>query len=165
MGMLNVAAAHLNGKEKDEAYEALERSVELATEEDDLYQLAFAQRELANFCMYEKQDYKEAMKMANEAVDTAQKDDDKVGEGMGTMLVALCHALTDENGKALTAANEAQELYQEAGFPVGEAQALWMIAELKALDDKYEAALEAAEERLSIFREMKDLKMEAKTLE
>merc|ERR1712113_777213 len=77
--MLNVAAAHLNGKEKDEAYEALERSVELATEEDDLYQLAFAQRELANFCMYEKQDYKEAMKMANEAVDTAQKDDDKAG--------------------------------------------------------------------------------------
>merc|ERR1712190_226773 len=32
-------------------------------------------------------------------------------------------------------------------------------------DDKFEAALEAAEERLSIFREMKDLKMEAKTLE
>merc|ERR1719336_736776 len=115
--------------------------------------------------MFEKQDYKEALKQANEAVDTAQKDEDKTGEGMGTMLVALCQSLNDENGKALTAANEAQELYQEAGFPLGEGQALWMIAELKALDDKYEAALEAAEERLSIFREMKDMRMEAKTLE
>merc|ERR1719346_546807 len=84
---------------------------------------------------------------------------------MGTMMVALCQALQEENGKALNAANDAQELYQEASFPVGEAQSLWMIAELKALDDKYEAALEAAEERLSIFREMKDMKMEAKTLE
>jgi len=162
--MLEAAATHVKNKEKDEAAEAYEKAVDLAQEENDLRQAAAAQREWATFLMFEKGEYKEALKMANEAVDTAQQDDDKVGEAMGTMLVAFAHNFLDENSKALSACNDAQEMYQEVGYPEGEAQALWMIAELKALDGKFEAALEAAEERLSIFREVKDIKSEAKTL-
>uniref|UniRef100_A0A7S1QFM9 Carrier domain-containing protein n=1 Tax=Alexandrium catenella TaxID=2925 RepID=A0A7S1QFM9_ALECA len=162
--MIEASATHIQAKEKDEALEAIEKAVDLAQEDNDLQTTAYAQRELATFLMFEKEDYKEALKTAQSAAESAQQDDDKVGEGKATLQVAFAYSLMEENSKALAACNDAQEMYQECGNLEGEAQALAMIAELKAFDGKFEAALEAAEERLSIFREMKDLKNEAKTL-
>lgn len=162
--MIEASQVHINSKERDEALEALEKAVDLAQEDNDLYGTAYAQRQLATFYMFEKDDVKEGLKTANSAAETAQQDEDKVAEALATMQVAFAHNLQDENSKALTACNDAQELYQEAGYPEGEANALEMIAELKAYDGKFEAALEAAEERLSIYRELKDVAGEAKAL-
>merc|ERR1719330_1001159 len=145
--MVEAATVHLASKENDECAEALDKAIDLAQDENDLQTVAYAQRELANFLMFNKKDYKEAVKAANNAVDTAQQDDDKVSEGLATMQVAFAHNFADDNSKALNSCNDAQELYQEAGYPEGEAMALRMIAEIKAFEGKFEAALEAAEER------------------
>merc|ERR1719330_1387452 len=89
--MVEAAAVHLASKENADAAEALDKAIDLAQDENDLQTVAYAQRELANFLMFNKKDYKNAAKEANNALDTAQQDEDKINEGLAQMQVAFAH--------------------------------------------------------------------------